>query len=49
MLCLITENEIVTLANEKTMSLENKNQFYVGIILSISIIKNIVTENIEVC
>ena len=42
---LITENEIVTLANERTMSIDNKNQFYVGIILSISIIENIVIEN----
>jgi len=47
MLCLITENEVVTLANEITMSIENKNQFYVGIILSISTIENIVIENLS--
>ena len=30
-----------------TMSIENKNQFYVGIILSISTIENIVIENLS--
>ena len=44
MLFLITENEVVTVANETTMSIENVNQFYVGIILSISTIENIVIE-----
>ena len=41
MLFLITEHEVITLAHEITLSIENKNQFYVGIILSISIIENI--------
>ena len=49
MLFLITENEVVTLTNEPTLSNENKNKFYVGIILSISTIENIVIENIEFC
>ncbi len=45
----ITENEVVTLTNAKTLSNENKNKFYVGIILSISTIENIEVENIEFC
>jgi hypothetical protein len=49
MLFLITENEVVTLTNEPTLSNENKNKFYVGRILSISTIENIVIENIEFC
>ena len=49
MLFFIAENEVVTLANEIILSIENKNQFYVGIILSISTIENIVIENIEFC
>jgi hypothetical protein len=49
MLFLITENEVVTLTNEPTLSSENKNKFYVGIILGISAIENIVIENIEFC
>ena len=40
MLFLITEHEVITLAHEITLSIENKNQIYVGIILSISIIEN---------
>ena len=47
MLFLITENEVVTLANEATLSIENKNQPYVRIILSINAIENILIENIE--
>ena len=47
MLFLITENEVVTLAYEITMSIENKIQFYVGIILSISTIENIMIENLS--
>ena len=48
MFFLITENEVVTLTNEPTLSNENKkNKFYVGIILSISTIENIMIENIE--
>ncbi len=46
-LFLITENEVVTLANEATLSIENKNQLYVRIILSINTIENILIENIE--
>ncbi len=38
MLFLITEHEVITFAHD---SIENKNQFYVGIILSISIIETI--------
>ena len=49
MLFLITENEVVTFAKETTLSNENKNQFYVGILLSISTIENIMIENIEFC
>ena len=49
MLFLITENEVVTLANEITISKENKIQFYVGIIVSKGTIENIVIENIEFC
>ena len=48
-LILITENEDVTLANEITLSIENKNKFYIGIILSICTIDNIMIENIEFC
>ena len=47
MLFLITENEVVTLANEATLSIENKNQLYVRIIMSIIAIENILIENIE--
>ena len=47
MLFLTTENEAVTLTNETTLSNVNKNKFYVGIILSVSTIENIVIENIE--
>ena len=46
MLFLTTECEVVTLTNEPTLSNENKNKFYVGIILSISTIENIMIENI---
>jgi hypothetical protein len=48
-LFLITENEVVTLtlANEKTSSIENKNQLYARIILSINTIEIILIENIE--
>ena len=46
-LFLITENEVVTLANEATLSIENKNQLYVRKILSIDTIQNILIENIE--
>ena len=46
-LFLITENEVVTLANEATLSIENKNQLYVRIIMSIIAIENILIENIE--
>ena len=35
-LFLITENEVVALANEATLSIENKNQLYVRTILSIN-------------
>jgi hypothetical protein len=49
MLFSITENEVVRLTNETTLSNENKIKFYVGIILSISTIENIVIENIEFC
>ena len=42
MLFLITEIEVVTIAYEITMSIENKIKFYVGIIISISNIENIV-------
>ena len=49
MLFLTTECEVVTLTNEPTLSNENKNKFYVGIILSISTVENIVIENIEFC
>ena len=47
MVFLITENEVVTLANRATLSIENKNQLYVRIILSINAIDNILIENIE--
>ena len=47
MLFLITENEVVTLANEPTLSIENKDQLFVRIILSINPIENILIENIE--
>ena len=43
---LTTQCEVITLANKKTLSNENKNKFYVGIILSISTIENIAIENI---
>jgi hypothetical protein len=43
----MTENEVVTLANEATLSIENKNQLNVRIILSINAIENILIENIE--
>ena len=46
---LTTECEVVILTNEPTLSKENENKFYVGIILSISTIENIVIENIEFC
>ena len=46
-LFLITENEVVTLANEATLSIENKNQLYVRIIISIIAIENVLIENIE--
>ena len=41
MLFLITEHEVITLTHEITLSIENKKQFYVRIISSISIIENI--------
>jgi hypothetical protein len=47
MLFLITENEVVTLNNEPTLSNENKNKSYLGTILSIITVENIVIENIE--
>jgi len=40
MLFSIAENDCITLVNEMTLSIENKNQFYVGKILSISTIEN---------
>jgi hypothetical protein len=46
-LFLITENEVVTFANEATLSIENKNQLYVRIIMRIIAIENILIENIE--
>jgi hypothetical protein len=46
-LILITKNEVVTLANEATLSIENKNQLNVRITLSINAIENILIENIE--
>ena len=49
MLFLSTDNEVVTLAKETTLSIENKNQFYVGIIVSRRTVENIVIENIEFC
>ena len=49
MIFLIGENDAVTLANEIILSIENKNQFYVGISLSISTIENMVIENIVFC
>ena len=48
MLFLITENEVVTLTDEPTLSNDN-NKIYVGIRLSKSTIENIVIENIEFC
>jgi len=50
----ITENEVVTLTNETTLSYENKanescNKFYVERILSNSTIENSVIETIEFC
>jgi hypothetical protein len=39
MFFLTTECEVVTLTNEPKLSNENKNKFYEGMILSISIIK----------
>ena len=47
MLFLITENEVVTLTNETTLSDENEDKFYAGIILIIHTIENILIENIE--
>jgi hypothetical protein len=38
---------MVTLANEITMSIENINQFYVGVILCISTIENIAIEKLS--
>ena len=46
-LFLIIENKVVALANEETLSIENKNQLYVRIILSINTIYIILIENIE--
>ena len=46
-LFLITENEVVTLANEATLSIENKNQLYVRILLSINTTEIILIENID--
>ncbi len=46
---LITENEVVTLTSETTLSNESNNKFYAGIILITSIIENIVIENIAFC
>ena len=40
----ITENEIVTYAHEVFMSIENTNQFYVGITVSMSTSEYIVIE-----
>ena len=47
MLFLITENEVVTLANEAILSIENINQLYLRILLSINTIEIILIENIE--
>ena len=47
MLFLSTENVVVTLASEARLSIENKNQLYVRIILSINTIEIILIENIE--
>ena len=47
MLFLMTENDVVTLTNQRTLSNENKNNIYAGIILIISTIENIVIENIN--
>jgi len=49
MLFLTTECEVVTLTNEPTLSNDNNNKFYVGIILSISTIENIMIKKIEFC
>ena len=46
-LFLITENEVVTLANEAILSIENINQLYLRILLSINTIEIILIENIE--
>jgi hypothetical protein len=45
----ITENEVVTLTNEPKLSNENKNKFYVEILLSISTIEIFLVGNIEFC
>ena len=45
----MTENEDATLANEITLLIENKHQFYVEILLIISTIENIVIENVKFC
>jgi len=44
MLFLTSECEVVTLTNKPTSSNESKSTLYVGIILSISPIENIVIE-----
>jgi len=49
MLFLITENKAVTLTNEPKLSNENKNKFYVEILLSISTIEIFLVGNIEFC
>ena len=41
------KNEVVALANEATLSIENKNQLYVRIKMRIIAIENILIENIE--
>ena len=47
-LFLITEHEVVTLTlNEATLPIENKIKFYERIILSITLLKNILIENIQ--
>jgi len=46
---LVTENEVITLAKETMLSIKIKNKFFVGILLSISTIENILVEFIEFC
>lgn len=48
MLSLINENEVIKFAHDITLSIQNKNWFYVGILLNISPIENVL-KNIELC